>query len=322
MRALITGVTGQDGSYLAEQLAADGHEIWGLVRGQRNPKRAWIERLVPGIRLVEGDLLDQSSLQHAVAAAEPDVVYNLGALTFVGMSWQQPTLMTEVTGLGCLRMLEAIRAVNPEIRFVQASTSEMFGASPAPQREDTPFAPRSPYGTAKLFAHHTTVNYRESYGLHASTAIMFNHESPRRGEEFVTRKVTAAAARIAADRRRGRTPEPLWLGNVHSRRDWGWAPDYVAALPLIAAQQEPGDFVLATGETHSVHDLVRTAFGAVGLEWEPHLRIDEELYRPADVEHLQGDASRAHEMLGWRPRMRFDDIVRALVAADRAAVAA
>lgn len=318
MRALITGVTGQDGSYLAEQLAAAGHEVWGLLRGQRNPKRAWIEGQVPGIRLVEGDLLDQSSLQHALTTARPDVVYNLGALTFVGMSWQQPSLMTEVTGLGCLRMLEAIRAVNPAIRFVQASTSEMFGSSPAPQRETTPFAPRSPYGTAKLFAHHTTVNYRESYGLHASTAIMFNHESPRRGEEFVTRKVTAAAARIAAGRQR----EPLWLGNVHSRRDWGWAPDYVRALPLIAAQHEPGDFVLATGETHSVHDLVVTAFAAVGLDWERWLRIDEELYRPADVEHLQGDATRAREVLGWAPRVGFKDIVRALVRADREAVAA
>lgn len=318
MKALITGVTGQDGSYLAEQLAAAGHEVWGLIRGQRNPKWAWIEGLVPGIRLVEGDLLDQSSLQHALTISAPDVVYNLGALTFVGMSWQQPTLMTEVTGLGCLRMLEAIRAVNPAIRLVQASTSEMFGASPGPQSEATPFAPRSPYGTAKLFAHWSAVNYRESYGLHVSCAIMFNHESPRRGEEFVTRKVTAAAARIAAGIQR----EPLWLGNVHTRRDWGWAPDYVAALPLMAERDEPGDFVLATGETHTVLDLVKVAFGAVGLDWEPHLRIDEGLYRPADVEHLQGDATRAREVLGWAPRMRFADVVRALVTADRMAVAA
>ncbi len=317
MRVLITGVTGQDGSYLAEQLAAAGHEVYGLLHGQRNPKRAWIEQLVPGIRLIEGDLLDQSSLQHALSASAPEVVYNLGALTFVGMSWQQPTLMTEVTGLGCLRLLEAIRQVNPAIRFVQASTSEMFGSSPAPQSEGTPFAPRSPYGTAKLFAHHTTVNYRESYGLHASCAIMFNHESPRRGEEFVTRKVTAAAARIRAGRQ-----QELWLGNVHSRRDWGWAPDYVAALPVMAARDEPGDYVLATGETHSVLDLVHAAFSPLGLDWERHVRIDEALHRPADVEHLQGDASRAREVLGWKPQMQFADIVSALVAADRAAVAA
>lgn len=318
MRALITGVTGQDGSYLAEHLATAGHEVWGLIRGQRNPKRAWIEQLVPGIRLVDGDLLDQSSLQAALVAARPEVVYNLGALTYVGMSWQQPSMMTEVTGVGVLRLLESVRAIDPAIRVVQASTSEMFGSSPAPQHEGTPFAPRSPYGTAKLFAHHTVVNYRESYGLHASTAIMFNHESPRRGEEFVTRKVTAAAARIAAGRQR----EPLWLGNVHSRRDWGWAPDYVRALPLIAAQDEPSDFVLATGETHSVHDLVRAAFATAGLDWERWLRIDEGLYRPADVEHLQGDATRAREVLGWKPTMQFADIVAALVRADRAAVAA
>lgn len=317
MRALITGVTGQDGSYLAEQLAEAGHEVFGLLHGQRNPKRAWIQDLVPSLQLVEGDLLDQSSLQHALVAAGPDVVFNLGALTFVGMSWRQPTLMTEVTGLGCLRMLEAIRAVDPGIRMVQASTSEMFGSSPAPQRESTPFHPRSPYGVAKLFAHHTAVNYRESYGLHVSTAIMFNHESPRRGEEFVTRKVTAAAARIAAGQQ-----THLGLGNLHSRRDWGWAPDYTRALPLMAAADEPGDYVLATGETHSVRELVEAAFDAVGLDWRQHVRQDREQFRPADVEDLQGDPGHAREALGWEPTWKFADIVRYLVAADVMAVPA
>lgn len=319
MRALITGITGQDGSYLAEHLAAGGHEVWGLLRGQRNAKRGWIEALVPSVRLVEGDLLDQSSLQHALATVEPDVVFNLGAITYVGVSWQQPTLMTEVTGLGCLRMLEAIRATNPGIRFVQASSSEMFGlACEVPQNEATPFNPRSPYGVAKAFAHHTTVNYRESYGLHASTAIMFNHESPRRGEEFVTRKVTVAAARIAA----GRQSEPLRLGNLDARRDWGWAPDYVRALPLLAGLDAPDDVVLATGVDRSVRDLVAAAFDAVGLCWEDHVRVDPALFRPADVPLLLGDADKARRLLGWEPTVRFDAIVAALVVADREAVAA
>lgn len=317
MRTLITGITGQAGSYLAEQLAADGHHVTGLIRGQHNPKRAWIESLVPGVTLVEGDLLDQSSLQYAVAVAEPDVVVNLAALTYVGMSWRQPTLMTEVTGLGCLRMLEAIRAVDPSIRFVQASSSEMFGAACAPQSETTPFHPRSPYGVAKVFAHHTTGNYRDSYGMHASTAIMFNNESPRRGEEFVTRKVTVAAARIAQGAQR-----ELRLGNIHSRRDWGWTPDFMRAIPLIAEQDEPGDYVLATGESHTVAELCETAFAAVGLDWRDHVVIDESLYRPADVDHLEGDPSRARDMLGWEATRRFADIVPALVHDDLRAVAA
>ena len=314
MRALITGVTGQDGSYLAEQLADGGHEVFGLVRGQRNPKRPWIESLVPGIHIIEGDLLDQSSLQRALTQAEPDVVFNLGALTFVGMSWDQPTLMTEVTGLGALRMLEAIRHVNPRIRFVQASSSEQFGAvREVPQRETTPFWPRSPYGVAKLFAHHVTVNYRESYGIHASTAIMFNHESPRRGEEFVTRKITSAAVRIA----RG---EQQWLalGNLNAKRDWGWAPDYMKALPLIAARDQADDFVLATGEMHSVRELCELAFAALDLDYRDHVTTDEALFRPADVNELLGDAEKARVLLGWEAEMKFADIVRALVNADAA----
>lgn len=317
MRVLITGVTGQAGSYLAEHLAADGHEVYGLIRGQRNPKRDWLLGLVPGIRLVDGDLLDQSSLQHALKESQPEVVYNLGAITYVGMSWQQPSLMSEVTGLGALRMLEAIRVVDPAIRFVQASSSEQFGAvRETPQTELTPFNPRSPYGVAKVFAHQTTVNYRESYGLHASCAIMFNNESPRRGEEFVTRKVSRAVARIAAGVQR-----ELRLGNMAARRDWGWTPDYVQALPLIAAQDAPDDYVLATGETHSVAELVDVAFAAAGLEVADHVVCDPALFRPADVELLIGDASKAARVLSWEPSLRFDEIVRRLVASDMEALA-
>ena len=317
MRVLITGVTGQDGSYLTEQLAAGGHEVWGMVRGQPSAKWAWISSLVPSLRLAHGDLLDQSSLQTVLAQVRPDVVFNLGAVTFVGMSWQQPAVMSEVTGLGALRLLEAVRATDPGIRVVQASTSEMFGQAPPPQDEGTPLRPRSPYGVAKTFAHHMTVNYRESYGIHASTAIMFNHESPRRGEEFVTRKVSLAAAAIAAGRQ-----DVLRLGRLDPRRDWGWAPDYVAALPLIAAQDEPGDYVLATGETHSVAELCEVAFAAAGLDWRRHVVEDPGLYRPAEVELLCGDASRARDALGWEPSLRFGQIVQRLVEHDMAAAAA
>lgn len=318
MRVLVTGVCGQDGSYLAQQLTDAGHQVAGLVRGQRNPKRAWIERLIPSLRLIEGDLLDQSSLQRALELAKPDVVFNLGAITYVGMSWQQPTVMTEVTGLGALRMLEAVRSVNPAIKFVQASSSEMFGdALEFPQKETTPFNPCSPYGIAKVFAHHTTVNYRQSYGIHASTAIMFNHESPRRGEEFVTRKVTMAVARIAEG-----LQHELTLGNIETFRDWGWAPDYMEALPLIAARDEPDDYVLATGEPHSVKELCETAFAVAGLDYRKHLRLDPALHRPTDLAMLVGCADKAKADLGWEPTARFHEVVRRLVTDDVAAVAA
>ena len=312
MRVLITGVTGQDGSYLAEDLAGAGHEVFGLIRGQANHRKQWIQDLVPGIKLIEGDLLDQSSLHYAIRWAQPEVVYNLGAITYIGVSWNQPTLMSEVTGLGPLRLLEAIRSVDPSIRFVQASTSEMFGAvREAPQRETTPLAPRSPYGAAKAFAHHLTINYRESYGMHASTAIMFNHESPRRGLEFVTRKVTNAVARIARGEQK-----TLHLGSLTPCRDWGWAPDYVQALPLITARDEPDDYVLATGEAHSVHELVETAFAAAGMNWEDWLGFDQDMVRPADVPHLLGDAAKAKAVLGWEPTLRFEQIVERLVKHD------
>lgn len=314
MRALITGITGQDGSYLAEQLVEQGHDVFGLLRGQFNPKRKWLESLVPSIQLVEGDLLDQSSLVSALQTTNPDVVYNLGAVTFVGLSWTQPTLMSEVTGLGCLRMLEAIRMVNPNIRFVQASSSEMFGDSGRyeyPQNESTRLQPRSPYGTAKAFAHHTTVNYRDSFNIRASTVIMFNHESPRRGEEFVTRKVSKAVSRIVHGEQ-----ATLSLGNLESSRDWGWAEEYMKALPLISGADSPSDYIIATGETHTVRDLCQVAFDVVDLDYHDYLVTDPELYRPADVEMLCGDGEKIKKHLGWEPKIKFTEIVRRLVEHD------
>jgi GDPmannose 4,6-dehydratase len=312
MRTLITGVTGQDGSFLAEQLIADGQDVWGLVRGQSNPRLPWLQELLPSLHVVHGDLLDQSSLQRALTVAQPDVVYNLGAVTFVGMSWQQPAVMSEITGLGCLRMLEAIRAVNPAIRMVQASSSEMFGVSGADiQDEDTPLRPVSPYGVAKTFAHHCAVTYRDSHGLSVSTVIMFNHESSRRGTEFVTRKVTSAAARIAAGH-----GGKLTLGRLDPRRDWGWAPDFMRALPLVAAV-EPDDFVLATGESHSVAELCEAAFSAVGLDWREHVISDEGQFRPSELWSLRGNPGKIGRLLGWEPQVGFAEIVTRLVDYDR-----
>lgn len=312
MKALITGVSGQDGYYLAKQLLAAGQQVYGLVRGRPGPARHQLQEDLPGLCIVEGDLLDQSSLQSVLAAVRPQVVYNLGAITFVGQSWAQPALMSEVTGLGVLRLLEAIRHVDRDIRLVHASSSEMFGDVAEPiQNELTRLNPRSPYGVAKAFAHHTVVNYRESYGLHASAAIMFNHESPRRGLEFVTRRVTMAAARAAGDNQWTTT-----LGNLGARRDWGWAPEFMQALPLIADQPEPGDFCLATGETHTVAELCEEAFTVVGLHWRDHIVSKAERFRPADVELLCGDASKARRLLGWAPEVRFKEIVRRMVEAD------
>lgn len=316
MRALITGVTGQDGSYLAQRLVMNGWDVYGVVRGQRNARLEWIKNLVPHMKIVDADLLDQSSLQVALKETQPDVVFNLGALTYVGMSWNQPTLMSEVTGLGALRTLEAIRLVNPAIRFVQASSSEIFGdVRETPQTELTPLNPRSPYGVAKAFAHHTTVNYRESYGIHASSVIMFNHESPRRGPEFVTRKVSLAVARIKLG-----LQDKLFLGNLNAQRDWGWAPDYMEALELAAQQPIPDDYVIATGETRSVQSLCYRAFAEVGLDWTRYVEQDSSLFRPADVEVLEGNADKARRVLGWTPKTYFDQIIERMVRADLGAL--
>lgn len=313
MRVLITGVTGQDGSYLAEQLIADGHEVYGMLRGYGHPKRAWLQGLVPSLHFVYGDLQDQSSLVSVIKTAEPEVIYNLGALTFVGMSWEQPALMTEVTGLGVLRLLEAIRACDPSIRLVHASSSEQFGSSPPPQDEKTHFHPRSPYGVAKTMAHHTVVNYRESYGMHASTVIMFNHTSPRRGFEFVERKITHGAAMIAAG-----LSNTLHLGPLDRFRDWGWAPDYMRALPMVSTHDTPGDYVLATGQMASVRDVVHKAFVHFGLKWQDHLVMDASLFRPADVEALCGNPWKVRQELGWQPTYSFDEIITRLCLHDAA----
>jgi GDPmannose 4,6-dehydratase len=312
MKALITGVTGQDGPYLAGHLLSGGHEVWGMTPGQTSPKWAWLNETLPDLRLIRGDLLDLASLLSVMEEAQPDVVYNLGALSFVGTSWKEPEVTAQVTGLGCLRMLDAIRFANPHCRFVQASSSEMFGAaSVTRQNEDTPFKPRSPYAFSKVFAHQATVNYRESYGMHASTAIMFNHESPRRGEEFVTRKVSKGVAAIVA----GKQGE-LRLGRLDPMRDWGWAPEYMEALPLIAGCDSPGDYVLATGESHSVEELCSVAFAVAGLDYREHVVSDERLFRPAEVGYLRGDPAKAKRELGWEARVPFPDIIRVMVESD------
>ncbi len=311
-RALITGITGQDGSYLAEFLLAKGYEVYGMTRRSSTTTSGRIDHIVDQITLLQGDLLDQASLVSAVQAAQPDEVYNLAAQSFVPTSWNQPVLTGEFTALGVTRILEAIRQARPEARFYQASSSEMFGKVRAvPQSEDTPFYPRSPYGVAKVYGHYATVNYRESYDLFACSGILFNHESPRRGLEFVTRKVTDGVARIKV----GLSKE-LRMGNLEAKRDWGFAGDYVEAMWLMLQQDKPDDYVVATGETHSVEELVACAFEHVGLEWRDYVAVDAKFIRPAEVDLLVGDPSKAREALGWTPRMTFRELVGTMVDAD------
>jgi len=310
--ALITGITGQDGSYLAELLLEKGYEVWGMVRRASTESYDRIEHLRDRLNFVQGDLLDQPSLTQALVESEPDEVYNLAAQSFVPTSWSQPVLTAEFTAVGLTRLLEAIKQVNPSIRFYQASSSEMFGkVQEVPQSETTPLYPRSPYGVAKCYGHYITVNYRESYGMHCSSGILFNHESPRRGLEFVTRKVTDGVARIKL----GMTDE-LAMGNLDAKRDWGFAGDYVEAMWLMLQQGKPDDYVVATGETHTVERLVDLAFSHVGLAWKDHVRIDERFVRPAEVDLLIGDPSKAKEKLGWEPKVSFEELVAMMVDAD------
>jgi GDPmannose 4,6-dehydratase len=314
--ALITGITGQDGTYLAQLLLSKGYNVYGLVRGQNNPRLDMVGRLCPGIEFIEGDLLDHSSLVAALEGCQPTEVYNLGAISFVGLSFKQALLTGEVTGLGVVRMLEAIRAVNTEIHFYQASSSEMFGkVRESPQTETTAFYPRSPYGVAKVYGHYITVNYRESYGMFACSGILFNHESPRRGLEFVTRKITNAAAKIKLG-----LQKQLQLGNLDSERDWGFAGDYVEAMHLMLQQDRPDDFVIATGATHSVREFCDIAFSALGLDYHDHVASDDARFlRPAEVDMLIGDASKARSVLGWAPKVSFAELVAMMVESDLAA---
>ncbi len=332
--ALITGITGQDGSYLAELLLEKGYEVHGVVRHSSTDRFTRIDHLVDRVTLHEADLLDQLSLVEAIRKSQPDELYNLAAQSFVPTSWKQPLLTGQFTALGVTRVLEAIRHTDPRIRFYQASSSEMFGkVQETPQNEETPFYPRSPYGVAKVYGHFITVNYRESYDLFAVSGILFNHESPRRGREFVTRKVTDAVARIEAG-----LQDELRIGNLEARRDWGWAGDYVEAMWRMLQRDEPADYVVGTGETHTVRELVEAAFGAVGTEirWEGEgvdeagydavtgdrlVSVDEQFFRPAEVESLVADPTRAREELGWAPSMTFRELVETMVEADRERIA-
>jgi GDPmannose 4,6-dehydratase len=310
--ALITGVTGQDGSYLAEFLLTKGYRVVGMVRRSSAENFSRLEHVRDRIELEQADLLDQYSLIDVIRRSEPHEVYNLAAMSFVPTSWSQPVLTTEFDAVGVTRVLEAIRLTNPKIRFYQASSSEMFGkVREVPQRESTPFYPRSPYGVAKVYGHYITVNYRESYDLFACSGILFNHESPRRGREFVTRKVTDGAARIKLGLER-----ELKLGNLDARRDWGFAGDYVRAMWMMLQQDEPADYVIATGEQHSVRELVEIAFDRVGLDWRKCVRQDPSLTRPAEVDTLLGDSSYARERLGWKPEVSFERLVQMMVDSD------
>jgi GDPmannose 4,6-dehydratase len=312
--ALITGITGQDGSYLADFLLTKGYRVAGMVRRSSTENFERIEHLRGKVEICQADLLDQLSLINLLRQIRPQEVYNLASMSFVPTSWEQPVLTGEFTALGVTRMLEAVRLVDREIRFYQASSSEMFGkAQEVPQTERTPFYPRSPYGVAKVYGHWITVNYRESYGLFACSGILFNHESPRRGKEFVTRKVTDGAARVKQG-----LAQKLSLGNLDARRDWGYAGDYVEAMWLMLQQRQPDDYVIATGETHPVRELCEIAFARVGLKWQDHVVVDPKLVRPAEVDYLQGDASKAKRVLGWQPRVSFRRLVEMMVDADLA----
>jgi len=311
-RALITGITGQDGSYLAELLVDNGYEVIGMVRRTSTVNFERLADVQDRVEIVQGDLLDESSLVHMLRDVQPHEVYNLAAQSFVQTSWTQPVLTGETTALGVTRVLDAVRTVDPNIRFYQASSSEMFGKVQAvPQSEDTPFYPRSPYGVAKLYGHWITVNYRESYGLHASSGILFNHESPRRGLEFVTRKITNAAARISLGMQ-----DKLHLGNLDAKRDWGHARDYVRAMWMMLQQDVADDYVIATGETHSVREFCDIAFKRVGLNWEDYVVIDQRFVRPAEVDLLIGDASKAQTILGWKPEVSFEALVSEMIDSD------
>ena len=315
--ALITGVTGQDGLYLSELLLEKGYEVYGLVRGQNNPKLPLLQETLPDVKIVTGDLLDLSSLLRGLSSAQPDEVYNLGAISFVAYSWENAHLTSDVTGKGVLNMLEAVRLHAADnlsrVRFYQASSSEMFGkVQQVPQREDTLLWPRSPYGVAKVFGHYMTINYRESYGMHASSGILFNHESPRRGPEFVTRKITQAVARISLG-----LQEQVALGNLDAKRDWGFAGDYVKAMWLMLQQEQADDYVVATGQTHSIRELLDVAFAHVGIQdWDRHVHLDPRFLRPAEVDLLVGDPAKAKARLGWEPEVGFEELVHMMVDSD------
>ncbi len=311
-RALITGITGQDGSYLAEFLLEKGYKVFGLIRRSSTVNFERISHIQNDIELLSGDLLDQLSLTSALETAQVEEVYNLGAQSFVPVSWEQPMLTGEITGLGTTRLLEAIRSVNPKIRFYQASTSELYGkAQETPQSESTPFYPRSPYGVSKLYAHWITINYRESYDLYACAGILFNHESPRRGLEFVTRKITHGVARI----KKG-LDEELRLGNLEARRDWGFAGDFVEAMWLMLQKDTPDDYVIATGKDRTIREFCEAAFTHVGLDWQEFVKVDKKFFRPAEVNILLGDSTKAQNKLGWKPRVSFEGMVQMMVDRD------
>lgn len=312
MRALITGITGQDGSYLAELLLSKGYEVYGMVRRSSIENFNRIEHIKHKVKFLQADLLDQLSIINAVKESGPDEIYNLAAMSFVPTSWKQPVLTGEFTGLGVTRMLEAVRLVNKDIKFYQASSSEMFGkVREVPQNENTPFYPRSPYGVAKVYGHYMTVNYRESYDIFACSGILFNHESPRRGLEFVTRKVTHGAAKIKLG-----LADSLVMGNLDAKRDWGFAKDYVEAIWLMLQQGNPEDYVISTGETHSVREWVEAAFSCLDLDWEKYVKIDKKFFRPAEVELLVGDSSKARKKLNWKPKVSFEQLVKIMVEYD------